>query len=902
LDASQYRSLVTGNWRTAANWQLSVDGGLTWIPAPNWPGQVVSNDTVLIRNNHTITLNGSIPNSLGKLTVGEGISGTLQIGNNNKARTFSILGNLEIAINGSVVVNINSNITHTLSIAGDIINNGTLDFRPDANSLCDVTFNRNGNQNITGNGITTRFNLITLNMGTSNTNVLEVSSTDFQVPVPFLILQNGTFKYSSTLSITPFTTDITAAPYLIPNTAGLWVNGGTVYILSDATTAGLIRVSGGVLNLGDAVDERLRSLGATVIIEGGTFNIAGRLSRPTITDNIYFTMSGGTLVVGVVGNTSPTYPPFNMDQPGATFTMSGGTIIIRREGGTGPENLGYMNLAGTANVTGGTIQIGDGSTPVNQTIGINTTVPIFNLVVNNIGNPVALLQNNPINILNDLNNSSTLDANNLDISIGGNWFNNGTFIPGTATVLFNGSLRQSISGASATSFNNLTLDNSSGLSILTSPIVNGVLNLVNGIIETGINNIYISSSGSVNRTNGHVFGNLRKYITTGATVKNFEVGDAANYTPVTVSFGNVTSAGDLTISSTGSDHPDIANSGVNPSKSVNRYWTLTNSGVVFTNYNVNFNFVSSDIDIGANPNTFIVSRYSGGTWSQPTVGTRTPTSTEATGLTDFGDFQIGEQLTSTIKTWDGGAGTTNWGDALNWNPDGVPTSIHDIQLNGAYTIDVNVVAACNSILLNNSGLILNVRLGSSLNVSTDLNISNGTLNVEDAFPTVGGSIIITGGTIGYTGAGDQIIKILPYNNLSLSGGGVKTAEGNLSISGDFINSAVTSIGIFTLSINGNKTNTGTIQFSGGNNGVVFSDGTIEYNGSVVQTVTAGTYYNLLFSNSGQKNINSNITALGNLTINANANVTLGVGQVLQINGEFNNYGIIENNGTINLGN
>jgi uncharacterized repeat protein (TIGR01451 family) len=139
-----------------------------------------------------------------------------------------------------------------------------------------------------------------------------------------------------------------------------------------------------------------------------------------------------------------------------------------------------------------------------------------------------------------------------------------------------------------------------------------------------------------------VNGNLQKNIATGATSKTFEVGGPNNYTPVAVAFTSVTTAGDLTASVVSGDHANIGTSSISAAKSVNRNWTLTNSGIVFTSYDATFTFVVGDVDLGANTSAFGVGKYSGASWTYPMVGTRTATSTQATGLTSFSDFQIGE--------------------------------------------------------------------------------------------------------------------------------------------------------------------------------------------------------------------------------------------------------------------
>jgi predicted Rdx family selenoprotein len=105
----------------------------------------------------------------------------------------------------------------------------------------------------------------------------------------------------------------------------------------------------------------------------------------------------------------------------------------------------------------------------------------------------------------------------------------------------------------------------------------------------------------------------------------------------------VTSAGTVTVSTTPSEHLNIATSGIHANKSVNRYWTLTaGAPLAFTSYSPTFTFVAADVDAGATTSAFVVKRFDGTNWNATTTGTRTATTTQATGVTAMSDFAIGE--------------------------------------------------------------------------------------------------------------------------------------------------------------------------------------------------------------------------------------------------------------------
>ena len=197
---------------------------------------------------------------------------------------------------------------------------------------------------------------------------------------------------------------------------------------------------------------------------------------------------------------------------------------------------------------------------------------------------------------------------------------------------------------------NLTYDDNDPTHTLTIAggdiAVSGTTALTNGRVVTSANTL--AANGSVTRTTGYVDGNLQKPVPVGGPVaRTFEVGDAVAYSPVDLTFASVTGAGTLTGKAMGGDHAQIASSTIDPTKSVNRHWTLTNSGTAFTTVDAAFNFVPGDIDPGANFNNFSVLKYDAPNWSAPTTGARTATSTQATGITSFSDFAVGELMGAT---------------------------------------------------------------------------------------------------------------------------------------------------------------------------------------------------------------------------------------------------------------
>lgn len=440
-------SQSSGNWNVVARWSC---------------GRVPTTaDTVTVDAGDTVTIDVNTANII-SLTV----DGTLNVGNNNTARTVSVAGDITINSGGALQVPTTSNTTHTLNAGGNLANNGVFNARSDFNSLMNVTFNNNADQTVSGTGATNNFNLITVNnSGASGNNTVEIISTNFAPANGFLTLTDGILKLSGSYTLS--NNIFVAAGYTIPAAAGLWLNNPNLTVTaqgSEIDLIGSLQITAGTYNIGTGTNDHLRyDNGSRFTMEGGTLNITGFFRADSTGDTITFNMSNGTITTSnhTFDSDSNTSGNFDIIAAGSSFTMSGGTIIIRRENtGTAPD---YRNVAGTVNITGGTIQFGNNSSPAGETysVGVTSGTNALPNVILNQTNPPTVTLGRPANIFGSLtiNSGATLNANSQALAITGNWTNNGTFTSGTQTTTFSGTSAQTISGSSVTGFSTWMVNN-----------------------------------------------------------------------------------------------------------------------------------------------------------------------------------------------------------------------------------------------------------------------------------------------------------------------------------------------------------------------------------------------------------------------------------------------------------
>jgi hypothetical protein len=301
----------------------------------------------------------------------------------------------------------------------------------------------------------------------------------------------------------------------------------------------------------------------------------------------------------------------------------------------------YMSLnSGASAVINGTVKVGKAVGFVSSNVG---TAGATLCALQFIGAEVLTLGANSTIEYNRADSNTTqivtprTDYKNLILSGANNSKSfTGTTVSGNLTVNITGVTGTTPIPATSTLAANVT--------------VNGALNFTAGKITTATNALTLGTSGTISgagATTGWVVGNLIKQTATNASPSfNFAIGDATNYTPISVTFTgvNASATGSITASTKTGDHPQIASSDLDATKSVNRTWNLLNNGVSgYTDYSVTLNYAAADNDAAATPASFVIRKYEGTTWTSPTT-TPTPsaTSASATGLVDFGDFAVGE--------------------------------------------------------------------------------------------------------------------------------------------------------------------------------------------------------------------------------------------------------------------
>ena len=602
-------SVLSGSQMTAAPGNVtSVAAGGLWSAPATWVGGIVptAGDNVTIADGATVTIDVAA-NAL-NLTVGAGGSPAILQYDATTARTLAVGQSATIASNGTLQSAATGTVTtHVLSVGVNLTNNGVLDFSTNANTAgAGITFNSPNNGTFSGTGATTDIRTMTVNKGTSSASVIEVMPTNFTVQgvatdvAGYLTITNGTLKISGTFAMTNRT--FATATYTIPATGGFWLNNPnyTVAPTASSTTTnqnGLFRMTQGTYNIGLTAADGLSNsaAGGVWIIEGGAINSAGRIDPQSA---LTWTQTGGAITVGNVGNTRSNFGTFELFSTSSIFNMSAGSItVVQASTGTTPVDY---RVNGTANVTGGTLNLGTSATTTNFNFRIAGNVP--NLFVTNVTNNKTATMIAQTNLLlnTTIQPGATFNLNGfVMLIIGPTVTNNGTItaaLTGSRFYLL-GTGPQTYTGAgtttlvTATGSVDLTMDNPAGLTI--DPASNGIITQRVNFFRGSITN-----SNKLTLGNGGVTVGVIQYGLTGGTTTagTFDIAPTFNI-----------GTGGQTLLYAQEPTPRTTGVEVNPSKIVTAT-TINNTNGVTLGGDLSVTFLSTslltltagDLNIGAN--------------------------------------------------------------------------------------------------------------------------------------------------------------------------------------------------------------------------------------------------------------------------------------------------------------
>ena len=234
-------------------------------------------------------------------------------------------------------------------------------------------------------------------------------------------------------------------------------------------------------------------------------------------------------------------------------------------------------------------------------------------------------------------------------------------------------------------------------------------------------------------------------------------------------------------------------------------------------------------------------------------------------------------LAATV-TWDGGAASANWADALNWSGDAVPTASDEVVLDnsavgGSYTVNLPTGATTVTIvkltITPGAGNTITLVLPPGNTAAPGLSVGDNTTGTDD--------IILNNGAVlkNASGAG--------------SGNGIEantTSNGTVRINngGRFVhNTARSTGGIAPLLSTAAGTELGIFEYDSPGTGSVAISGSGRNYGSLMLTRTAGA---ATYTASG----GSSLTVRGNLTLNSGVTFNSTMTAALNLGGNLTNNG------------
>ena len=548
-------SIASGNWTNAAIWtptgvptstnDVTIANGHTVTINAN----ITCNDLIIGTGAASAVLRFSgntarTVNVFKNLTVNSSAS-FLILSTSNTTHLLNIGGNLTnsgtfrmFQDNNSLCnVTFNKNGNQTISGTGALtrFNRITLNMGTSANNILEVS----------SSSFTVINNFLTLTNGT-----FKLSTPNAGTFVPFTALttlatSSGIWLNSST-AIMNFSAGINLSGLLRVSSGTMTIGNANNENLTP--TAGTLNIQGGVLNI--AGRYIANTTATSFSMTGGAMNLPNNGSTSTTqapfqisVASSTFNMSNGTITIVREGGTGAQDLGF-VNTGSSVGSVTGGTLQLGRTGTPASQTININSTFTIPNLSINSASVTGKLLTNSLTVLNNITISSGSLVANNLGialggnwtnaglftpgtSTVTFNGSSAQSILKtggetfnhlSFNGSSTktfssaitasgnisiasgstvdVSTSNFSLALRGNFVNNGSFNARSGLVSLNGTSSQNIGGTAATTFSNLTINNTAGAVLGSTVNLLGTLSLNNGTFNTNSNVFTLISNAS----------------------------------------------------------------------------------------------------------------------------------------------------------------------------------------------------------------------------------------------------------------------------------------------------------------------------------------------------------------------------------------------------------------------
>jgi hypothetical protein len=490
-----YRTTGSGDWNNASTWER-FDGS-NWLAATVAP--TTADNIITVVNGHTVTINANttidqtVVEAGGFLVVNDAIVLTVANATGNDLDVFGTVKNAGVITQngGSIIFENTGKYQHNFTTTPGTIPSSTWN----SGSTCEI-IGYTTNPEAPG-GLQNFSNFIWNCPQQSDAINLNAGITNLSGDLNIMNTGSGELDWAASA------VNCTIAGNLI-------INGGNfVYNKSSATTSLTVNgdyvQSGGSMTISEATYSAPNfNINGTFILTGGNANfVKGLGSTCTVSLSSDFTITGGTISTPSVQTSAV---KFSFKKPGRQyFTASGYTIS---------GNADYIVNAGS------TLDLG---TSVLQ--GRNFTLASYAGLIS--GSPDGIAQSGSVG------NIQVTGIRSLSS------FADYEYASNVAQVTGNGI---------PTTVRNLTITNSSNITLSKSVSVNGILTLASGNIITGANEVFVKNTSTSSiagySSSAYIDGNLRRSVSSTGTY-DFPVGKTTHYEFISISLSAFVGVSDI---------------------------------------------------------------------------------------------------------------------------------------------------------------------------------------------------------------------------------------------------------------------------------------------------------------------------------------------------------------------